>query len=71
MPTDQIFNADAMPDTDQGTRLWTPDGLSVSSVPATAQMKCLTCHTPHGGVNENLNTMSTSNSALCVNCHKI
>jgi predicted CXXCH cytochrome family protein len=69
MPTDQVFNADATP-IDQGTRLWTPDGLAVSTA-ATAQMKCLTCHTPHGGVNEQLNTMSTSNSALCLNCHKL
>ena len=37
---------------------------------ATSQVKCESCHAPHGGYNDKLNTMNISDGALCSNCHK-
>jgi predicted CXXCH cytochrome family protein len=51
-----------------GTRLWDTTGTSV--VPTgSAYMKCETCHSPHGALTEQLNTMTMQASALCLNCH--
>ena len=54
-----------------GTRLWDADGDAPGDV-----MKCLTCHSPHGGQpGTDMNTLpfdSTHESFLpmCMNCHK-
>jgi predicted CXXCH cytochrome family protein len=51
-----------------GTRLWDTTGTSVvASGPA--DMKCETCHSPHGALTKKLNTMTMAGSALCTNCH--
>ena len=51
-----------------GTRLWDTTGTSVvASGPG--YIKCETCHSPHGGLTEKLNTMATAQDALCNNCH--
>ncbi len=54
----------------QGTRLWNESGTGPGD-----NVKCLSCHAPHGGVPETkMNTLGTSTShgeflTLCENCH--
>ena len=74
LPTDQTFNpgaADA-----EGTRLW--DSATRQTAVAAGQsgkLGCLSCHGPHGAVNEFLNTMTEADAAsshepICENCHQ-
>ncbi len=51
-----------------GTRLWNAGGTAVVSSGA-AYIKCETCHAPHGARTPELNAMSTTGSAICINCH--
>ena len=51
-----------------GTRLWNTTG-TVAVATGSAYIKCETCHTPHGSLTRELNTMSGTGGALCINCH--
>ena len=66
VPADVVFN----PTADMsGTRLYNSAGTSTTGG---TYIKCLTCHTAHGGVaGTRLNTMnySATSAALCTNCH--
>ncbi|MHB0975629.1 MAG: cytochrome c3 family protein [Candidatus Aquicultorales bacterium] len=69
-PVDQIFN----PNTNDfsGTRLYNQAGTALATTGG--YVKCLTCHSPHGGNGENITTMPHANSGnstspLCQNCH--
>lgn len=66
VPADVVFN----PTADMsGTRLYNSAGTSTTGG---TYVKCLTCHTAHGGVaGTRLNTMnySAASAALCTNCH--
>jgi len=66
-PIDRTWDPYATPEPDfSGTRLWNEAGTEV--VPAgEAYMKCLTCHTVHGAVSEDLTSMTPND--LCLNCH--
>ncbi len=75
LPTDRAWNPNASPSDFSGTRLYDTGGTTqVAS--GSGYVKCLTCHSPHGGVGgTSLNTMATSSatsstSPLCQNCHK-
>jgi predicted CXXCH cytochrome family protein len=74
VPTDGIWGMTSSGPDYSGTRLFDPTThlvmLPDNPNYATAQVHCETCHSPHGADNDTLNTMSTSDSALCLNCHK-
>jgi predicted CXXCH cytochrome family protein len=53
-----------------GTRLYNSTTDQVVAAGAQGLVKCKSCHTPHGAVNANLNTMANTGSALCTNCHE-
>ncbi|MHB0975627.1 MAG: cytochrome c3 family protein [Candidatus Aquicultorales bacterium] len=70
VPKDQVFDPNA--GDFSGTRLYNQGGTAVATTGG--YIKCMTCHTPHGGSGESINTMpygsgSSSVSPLCQNCH--
>lgn len=74
LPVDQTFDPSAADP--EGTRLWdsatrqTPVGAGQPG-----KLACMSCHSPHGAVNEYLNTIeeadpASSHAPLCENCHQ-
>lgn len=72
LPADRVW--DPLARDFSGTRLWNSTGTAlVASGPG--YLKCLTCHAPHGGSGQYLNTLplssaTDSTSPLCQNCHR-
>ncbi|MDP2953632.1 MAG: cytochrome c3 family protein [Chloroflexota bacterium] len=73
LPGDQTFDPDA--GNPEGTRLW--DSATPPEPVADGQsgkVGCMTCHSPHGAVNEELNTMEENDglkhTPICENCHQ-
>jgi hypothetical protein len=84
LPSDRIWDGDAADFS--GTRLWSDDTIysAVWGAEDTAlyvvdtgpgDIRCMSCHTPHGGQDEELTAMAaseatTSHSPICENCHQ-
>jgi len=75
LPLDRTWDPNAYPERDfSGTRLFNSAGTQV--VPSgDAYIKCATCHVPHGGSGEGMDSMAyseagSSRSPICENCHQ-
>lgn len=84
LPGDRFWDGDA--GDFSGTRLWTDDtvysarwGADDTAVyvvgTGPGDVRCMTCHTPHGGQDESLTAMAptdpaSSHSPICENCHE-
>lgn len=74
LPEDRTWDPYAYPERDfSGTRLFNEAGTQVVQS-GDAYIKCATCHVPHGGSGEGMNSMAysdpgSSHSPICENCH--
>lgn len=76
LPLDRAWDADA--GDFSGTRLFDPANPNQVLGTGNADIRCMTCHDTHGGLNESLNTMSTYEQGpsgehlepICTNCHQ-
>jgi hypothetical protein len=75
LPLDRAWDADASDFS--GTRLFDSANPGQVLVSGSGDIRCMTCHDTHGGLNEALNTMSTYElgaegehlQPICTNCH--